>query len=582
LPKQQSAWQALGDSKSLNWRTHILFGFPAMGVGVAFDLPRLGGDAAAWLVLASLALAVTIISLEGLSQLLGKSSWQKPKPLTVALILVVAGFLRGATFMVAGGAFEMVPASDLGFRLVGGPVFTLSVYLLMNSLVAAHLAQRELAAELELERENLEFSKRSFESELVRLRDAQILRVRESIIPAVWELGKLLRDAQLSKNASRAIQALRELNDNVVRPLSHNLTRSFEIPTLPKSQTQLTQLGQFVLPSHISFNRVLQLGTLVPFIVIMSYSTVSALAGPFIALLASSAALLLVTFQFWIWRKLLGEREIPLILAFTLSLVIALELGLSVNLLVSIPALELPARIVSQATAFFIVTMTLMFGIAVTGLQRDRSIQELEQVVEDLRLLNTKLRQRVWLSQKTLATELHGSVQGALNASAMRLAQLENPTEHDLERVRQDIDKALSKLGREDYLAGESFEDLLEQICELWDSTCEINYQLSDSAAAVLEDSSATAYCTLEVIREAVNNAIKHGQPKQIDISIAAKEELIELRIENDGSAVQRSNFGLGSQIFAELTLDYALKGAGPIVFEAKLPIGQSEPELQP
>jgi signal transduction histidine kinase len=452
----------------------------------------------------------------------------------------------------------------------------------MNSLVAAHLAQRGLAAELGLERENLEFSKRSFESELVRLRDAQILRVRESIIPAVWELGKLLRDAQLSKNASRAIQALRELNDNVVRPLSHNLTRSFELPTLSKSQTQLTQLGQFVLPSHISFNRVLQLGTLVPFIVIMSYSTVSALSGPFVALLVATAALLLVTFQFWVWRRLLGRREIPLIVAFALSIVIGLQLGLSVNLLVGIPVLELPTRIVPQATAFFIVTMTLMFGIAVTGLQRDRSIQELEQVVEDLRLLNTKLRQRVWLSQKTLATELHGSVQGALNASAMRLAQLENPTEQDLERVKQDIDNALSKLGREDYLSGESFEDLLEQICELWDSTCEINYQLTESAAGILHDNSATAYCTLEVIREAVNNAIKHGQPKQISINIDAKAELMELRIENDGSPVQRSSFGLGSQIFSELTLEYALRGAGPIVFEAKLPIGQSEPELQP
>ena len=582
MPKQQTAWQSLGDSKSLNWRTHILFGFPAMGVGVAFDLPRLGGEPAPWLVLTSLALAVTIITIEGLSQLLGKSSWQKPRPITVAGILVLAGFFRGATFMVAGGALEMVPPSDLGFRLVGGPVFTLTVYLLMNSLVAAHLAQRQLAAELELERENLEFSKRSFEGELVRLRDAQILRVRESIIPAVWELGKLLRDAQLSKNASRAIQALRELNDNVVRPLSHNLTKSFELPTLSKSQTQLTQLGQFVLPSHISFNRVLQLGTLIPFILIMSYSTASVLSGPFIALLVLAAALVLFSSQIWLWRKLLGNRELPLIVAFALSLVVAFQLGFSVSLLTAFPILELPPRIVTQAIAFFIVTMTLMFGLAVTGLQRDRSIQELEQVVEDLRLLNTKLRQRVWLSQKTLATELHGSVQAALNASAMRLAQLEHPTEQDLDRVKQDIDHALAKLGREDYLAGESFEDLVEQICELWDSTCEINYQVSARASQILAENSGTAYCTLEVLREAVNNAIKHGQPERIKIDIDSSSELIDLRIENDGSAIQRSSFGLGSQIFAELTLEYSLRGAGPIVFEAKLPISQVEPEPQP
>lgn len=582
MPNQQSAWQALGDSKSLNWRTHILFAIPAMSVGLAFDAPRLGGEPGAWLVLTSLALAVTIITIEGLSQVFGKSSWLKPRPLTVSLILVIAGFIRGSTFILAGGALEMVPESDLGFRLIGGPVFTLTVYLLMNSLVSAHLAQRQLSAELELERENLEFSKRSFESELLRLRDAQILRVRESVIPAVWELGKLLRDAQLSKNASRAIQALRELNDNVVRPLSHNLTRSFELPTLSKSQTQLAQLGQFVLPSHIQLNRVLQLGTLVPFIVIMSYSTSSALSGPVTALLVSGAALALFTTQILVWRRLLGRYEIPLLAAFGITILIGVLMGLSTNLLLAVPLLDLPSRVVAQATAFFIVSMALMFGIAVTGLQRDKSIEELGQIVEDLRVLNTQLRQRVWLSQKTLATELHGSVQATLNASAMRLAQLDNPTEQDLDRVRQDIDNALAKLGREDYLAGESFEDLVEQICELWDSTCEINYRLSDSAQGVLAENSATAYCTLEVLREAVNNAIKHGAPKKIEISIDSLGDLISLRIENDGSAVQRSNFGLGSQIYQELTLDYSLSGTSPIVFAAKIPISQAEPEPQP
>lgn len=582
MHNQPSSWQALGDRSSLNWRTHILFAVPALGVGTAFDPPRLGGDPGSWLILTLLALAVTVISIEGLSQLFGKPSWQKPKPFTVTLILVMAGFLRGLTFMVAGGAFGLVPPEDIGFRLIGGPVFTLSVYLLMNSLVHSHLAQRKLTQELQLEKENLEFSKRSFESELLRLRDAQMIRVRESITPAVWELGKLLRDATLSKNASAAIQALRELNDNIVRPLSHNLSRSFELPTLSKTQSQLTQLGQFVLPSHISFDRILLLGTLTPFFAILIYSTSSALSGPFIALLTTLLGLALIMGQILLWRVLLGKREFPLLGAFGLLLLLGCQLSLSTQILVWWPLLELPQRVVAQSFGFFIVTMLVLFGIAVTRLQQERTVLELEDVISDLRLLNTKLRQRVWLSQKTLATELHGSVQAALNASAMRLATIENPTALDLERVRVDIDNALSKLGREDYLAGESFEDLLEQICELWDSTCQIEYRLSDSAVHVLTESSATAYYTLEVIREAVNNAIKHGQPKNISIDINQSGELIELKIENDGLAIQRSNFGLGSQIYEELTLSYSLKTDSMVRFEAKIPIGQESLQPQP
>lgn len=553
-----------------------------MSVGLGFDYPRLGGDLASWIVLTLLALAVTIVTIEGLAQLFGKTTWQKPRPLTVVAILVVAGFLRGLTFMLGGEALELVPASDIGFRLIGGPVFVVAVYLLMNSLVQTHLSQRALTQELQLERENLEFSKRSFESELLRLRDAQMLRVRESVIPAVWELGKLLRDASLSKNASAAIRALRELNDDIVRPLSHNLSRSFELPTLSKAQTQLAQLGQFVLPSRISFDRILQLGTLAPFVAIMTYSTASALSGPVVALITTSIGLVLFIGQAWVWRKILGTRELPLFGALAVSAGIGAQLGLSVQVLVAIPALELPQRAVAQAVGFFIVTMLVLFGLGVTRLQQEKTVIELEQVIEDLRLLNTKLRQRVWLSQRTLATELHGSVQAALNASAMRLAAIEDPTPEDLERVRADIDQALSKLGREDYLSGESFEDLLEQICELWDSTCQINYRISEDAAELIQSSSATAYCTLEVIREAITNAIKHGQPKNIEVSIERELDLITLEISNDGLSIGQTQAGFGSQIFEELTLSYKLKTQTPVTFEARIPIGQEASEPQP
>jgi signal transduction histidine kinase len=226
---------------------------------------------------------------------------------------------------------------------------------------------------------------------------------------------------------------------------------------------------------------------------------------------------------------------------------------------------------------FFIMTMIVFLMLGIAQMQRNQATEELEEAVEDLRLLTSQLRQQVWLSQKTLATELHGSVQAALNASAMRLALTPNPTPEDLDRVRQDIDNAMQRLGVNDYLDGQSIEELLEQICDLWEGSCEISYRLDPDASSALADDSAAAYCTLEVIREAVNNAIKHGDAKQIEIAASLDAEVIELTVTNNGNATQLSTPGLGSSLYQELALDYKLSLGTPTKFWAKIPLSPSE-----
>jgi signal transduction histidine kinase len=160
----------------------------------------------------------------------------------------------------------------------------------------------------------------------------------------------------------------------------------------------------------------------------------------------------------------------------------------------------------------------------------------------------------------------------------MRLALTPNPTPEDLDRVRQDIDNAMQRLGVNDYLDGQSIEELLEQICDLWEGSCEISYRLDLHASSALADDSAAAYCTLEVIREAVNNAIKHGNAKQIEIVADLNSEVIELTVTNDGNATQLSTPGLGSSLYQELALDYKLSLGSPTQFWAKIPLSPITP----
>lgn len=568
------AYHYLGRSDSLDWRTHILFSIPAVMTAMIFDYPRLGGGpGGSWALLIAVAVVSPIITIELLSQLAGKSSWQKPRPLLVGAILMIAGLVRGVVIYFLGGAFGLVPPDDLLFRLIGGPLYVLAVYMVSNYIVLASTDHRRIAGTLEQEKANLKASKASFESQLNSLRLAQMSRVRELLAPAIWELRKLLQDASLSKDASRAITALRQLNEDVVRPLSHSMIHSFEPPTLTRSISERARLGQFVLPAQVKLGNTLPVTAFAPFVAVISYSALSALVGPSAALLSALAFTAVLTLELVLIKRLFGERIVSLGASIAVSLLIGSLLGGTTALMLLSEPVALPGSVALQAFVFFLMTMLVFLVLGVVQMQRNQVRDELELAVEDLRLLTSQLRQQVWLSQKTLATELHGSVQAALSASAMRLAQLSDPTPEDLERVREDIDAAMQRLGSDDYLEGQTIEELLEQICDLWELSSEINYQLTPDASSALAEDSAAAYCTLEVIREAVNNAIRHGQAKSIEIKLSTRSALIELEVVSDGSSSQTNAPGLGSLLFDELTLDHNLKLGKQTKFLAKIPL---------
>jgi len=580
LPKSTGlgAYHYIGRSDSLNWRTHIFFAIPATLTGILFDYPRLGGGPIpGWTLLVLVAILTPIVVIELLSQLVGKSSWQKPKPFVVIGILILAGLSRGAVFYFLGGAFGLVPTDDLVFRLVGGPLYVGAIYMVGNYILLASIDHRRISSTLQEERANLKLSKQSFEAQLANLKFAQMSRVRELLAPALWELGKLLKDASLSKDASRAIGALRQLNDEVVRPLSHSMIQKFDLPALTKGVSQRSRLGQFVLPSRVTLGSTLPVTAFAPFVAVITYSATSALLGPIDALVAGIVVTAILTLELLLIKRLVGNATVSLVMAILFSLAVGSVLGVTAWVMVTNEFLLLPSDIGLQSLVFFIMTMIVFLMLGIAQMQRNQATEELEEAVEDLRLLTSQLRQQVWLSQKTLATELHGSVQAALNASAMRLALTPNPTPEDLDRVRQDIDNAMQRLGVNDYLDGQSIEELLEQICDLWEGSCEISYRLDPDASSALADDSAAAYCTLEVIREAVNNAIKHGDAKQIEIAASLDAEVIELTVTNNGDATQLSTPGLGSSLYQELALDYKLSLGTPTKFWAKIPLSPSE-----
>ena len=447
--------------------------------------------------------------------------------------------------------------------------------MVFNTLVASYLAQKEIDQELRREQYSLTQSRLEFAQEIDRLRLAQRARISEMVTPSLWEISKHLSDARLSKDASAIVRALRGLNEDVVRPLSHELAMRFDPPTLTSAAPFFTKLGRLTLPKRTTLGNTLPVGWTALTAFVLGFSMLSASSNPLqglVTALVLTSWFGLITYAV---KALTVNLDHPTWFGFLLSIPGGALIGLTAWPFTFWDTLSLPAAFLVQSTVFFSIAYPSIYLMAVAQNQSDISQAQLRGIVEELRLLNSQLRQQVWLDQKMLATELHGSVQATLHATALQLSKIDQPSISDLEKVRDAVDKAISRLGQTEYLEGESFSQIIQDIAEVWEDTCEIEYLIQPDAQAVLDQQQSLARSTVEVVREAITNAIKHGKAKSIKVSITKNGQLLDLIVDNDGSEIVTGQRGLGASVIAELTHSHTLYSSrGGVRFTASIALG--------
>ena len=568
-----SPLSALGGKHALNWRTHLFFALPSVVTGLINDYGRLGGDPVSWFLVVFAGFAVTVASIEVLAQIHIRL-FGKPKTLSNLAILLVAGLIRGATVFYVGWLLGVMPQSELWFRLSAAPLYVTAVYMVFNTLVVAYLYQREIDQELRREQYSLNQSRLEFAQEIDRLRLAQRSKISELVTPSLWEISKHLNDAKLSKDASAIVRALRGLNEDVVRPLSHELAKRFDPPTLTAAAPFLTKLGRLTLPKRTTLGQSLAVGWTALTAFVLGYSMLSASSNPLqglVTALVLTSWFGLVTYAL---KAVTVNLEHPTWLGFIASIPVGALVGLTAWPFTFWETLTLPETFLVQSSVFFSIAYPSIYLMAVANNQSEISQAQLRAIVEELRLLNSQLRQQVWLDQKMLATELHGSVQATLHATALQLSKIDQPTIADLEKVRDAVDRALARLGQTSYLEGESFEQVLADISEVWEDTCKIEYHIQPQALQALEQQSL-ARSTIEVVREATTNAIKHGKAKNIKVTITRSGQLLELIVDNNGQELVSNTKGLGTSVISDLTHSHRLyKTRDGVRFIATIALG--------
>lgn len=547
---------SIGANYSFSWWVVLLFAFPSYTSNLVYDPERVGGTIIDWIPVALTTYAVTLIAF--IAAKFVKFAWIPRAGIVYSVgCYLLIGWARGfaAYFMALNQ--NLAPPSDLVFRLVSPPLFTAISMSLCAAVVTTISLQQEALEDLAKERTMFRSAIKNFQSLHQRLQSEMIGRVRGLLNPAIDDLRTKLQAAAEKQAMAPAMTALQQTVDDVVRPLSHQIATEELSPVLDTTgPINVVRAG--LLPDKVSINLMSGWGSLV------SVGTVLAPLGVIRPPLDSVLLSVLVGITFFVTLKVLEsaveDRRYSPVAAFLVFVSTYFAAGFAAPMYWTQTQWHLHFQ---ERINFALLSGIVGIALFVVGLAnsyRQQTIAELQKVNDGMALLTSQLRQQVWLDHRRVAQVLHGSVQGALYAAAIRLGRESNPSPKLIEEVQQEIIEAMKEVSGPKSLEFE-FEDVLDSIIALWEDAIDFEIRLDPAALSKLNANRDASECALEVIREAVNNSVKHGKAERVAIDIAPTEKgLISLEVSNDGEKIaDEQTKGYGSSLLDELTHTWKL-----------------------
>jgi signal transduction histidine kinase len=557
---RQNLFLSQAAKNGFSWWILLISFVPSVLSNVFFDFGRLGGSFIDWLAVALATFLLTAILFLFARYLKERFSPNAGWIYTFGCYLLI-GWAKGYFTFEATRSLGLAPDSDLLYRLIGSPIFTFVLFITGAAVVNSVVEQRRATGQLIAEREVLEAAIKNFQSKKERLQAELLGRVTGVLAPVLADLNKKLEKVKDPKSAKAAVASLQSTVDKVVRPLSHNL--AFNLSTLRLTQELNVRVrDRSILPSRVSIRLLPGWGALLLLGNTIAPASLTREATYAVALVSISS---LLTYGLLQLCAFLTSR-------LWVNPVIA---GVLVMGSYSLAGVLVP-RIVQQtpwaldnleSVSYGLLCAIVGVVVYVAGLTneiRDTSLAEIETVNNQMQLVRSQLRQQVWLEQRRVAQVLHGSVQGALYASAIKLARLDSPDAEVINEVKSDIQESLENLTLAN-IADFSFSEVLDSIVDLWRDSVTFEMELDGLAVSWLEKDHDGAECVIEVVREAVNNAMRHAKAKNISIRIAPQNSgLVLVSVVNDGTPMKgKPKPGYGSKMLNDITHKWSLEPMG-------------------
>lgn len=481
----------------------------------------------------------------------------RPLPVRTVLVFVAAAIVGLLAGSVVGGVVGAVLGPRRGTPEPPDPAVIIGALAATVVSVTMVLCMTAVVVDSWREYRLRDREMRDLESQIELVRTEAIAEIESQNALARTEVADRLLaeiDALDSTGARGSGERLRATALDVVRPLSHQLGLGEAQFRVPEPVRQPVDLGQLVADatSHrllapvalallpcvpVAFYGAFEVGTdRVPLLVLATFVVlfvVSRLANTLFARVSSRAG--------------------------TAGRIAALALALtSATLLTWATWVGLDRSSTSTAAWGLLAWIIPIIGfvlLAVTAVQavQVRQQDSLEALQGELAWQVARARELQWVRQSALARSLHGPVQSAAFASALRLeAALDEGSLDDgvVQQVRSWLAVALDELasGAERPVV---LREVLDRLREIWSGVCDIAVELDQVAADRLLADAVSSRAVAGIVEEGCANAVRHGAATRIHVSIRLDEpRQLQVTVHDNGRTVAgESKAGLGSRL---------------------------------
>ena len=551
-PTAKRLLNQIGSRYALSNQVLAFFLVPAYGTAFVFESLRLDTTFLERLLVATAGYIATVIPLVIARYLIFRKS-DRSRPFLVLGVFLLAGFLRGTTNLALDVYTGQFTAGEELFRLLGGPIFTFVALTLAAVLASNYQRHRAALAALADERYRLQIRSAGIRAKVQIQREELLGKVSNILNPAIAKI-----QASLSgKPSSEAILSLQSTVEDVVRPLSVEVAQA--------SDDLEAESGKAVIREKAPLPKRIMLGEFLVPLWAGLISSIGIVAAAFLiedllnALLIIASVFFSLLFGLGLIQKITFKIPVHPVLAAVLVPALNALAATPIYFIASWLQWEASIEQIHALVFFVFVIGGTTFASQFSQLQRKSTTEKLSGVNKELEILNASLRQELWLNRRRTAAVLHGPVQAALYAAAMKLAQDSAPTPKLIEEVSVDIEQALDKLNNPSNLEGEQISDVLEQIVEVWSDAAKITISLPADLEKDISGKPLASEALIEVSREFINNAIKHGRAKNITLNLRRLDgNRFAVEVVDDGIGVPPgAQPGFGSKLLSELSLDW-------------------------
>lgn len=546
---QIAAWVGrLGGRHAFDGYVWVLLLIASAWVTLIIDFGRLGTNLEAW------AVAGTVASLVALGWLaLCRLLWLRldshsRRGWFVAAAYFSVGLVRNGALTVVCLALGLAPQGE---RIIVSGLATLVLLALANQTAARRIASRAIEHDLLRERQKLIWLSASYDEKVTQAQKLLHQQIASDVFPALRTAVQKL-DEDDSAEAADLANYLTDTVNNIVRPLSEKLAMSTE-PILEKVDEISGENIELSSGIRYSISEALKptltVGMLLAAGLILSPALGN--SGNFVGYtIACGIAWLALTGFKKCWPKKYELLNRPTAAA-TLSLTYILVFALSVSLATGFPSFSTLSLIQYSFGIGGAMILTRMALLEQTNREAQRMLAHQNA---SLARLISGLRKQIWLARRNTAWVLHGPIQSALTSAAIALSSGSTAV-RDRKTIRDSIHKALAALDT-NLPSQLQLRESLEDIAKVWQRSCAVTFSLDSTTESVLRGDEDSTFCVIEIVREAVSNAVRHGGARHASTRIGMSYDgLISVQVENDGTACPvPQDLGLGSAMLDQIT----------------------------